>query len=270
MEQVAIGWGQRLRDVVDSTDLCVAGGLGLNIDANRNFIDRVGYRRLFVQPAASDTGIALGCALWGAKMIFGEECTFTMNHAFLGRSYSELEIRVALEKRAEHIAISSGIDVVGATTDLLCRGEIGAWFEGGSEYGPRALGHRSIIADPRRPEMKDILNRRVKHREIWRPFGCSILQERTADYFELTTDSPFMLLAAQARAGIREAIPSVVHVDNTSRIQTLTQEQNGRFYHLVSNFGRRTGVPILLNTSFNVAGDPIVEGLVSSSRVRSK
>lgn len=259
MERVAFLWGRRLRALVDSHDLCVAGGLGLNIDANRNFIERVGFQRLFVQPGASDTGVALGCALWGRHMILGEERVFTMTHAFLGRTYDNRQIRDALEKRRTSIEFVQKDDVAADAAKLLRDGQIGAWFEGGSEYGPRALGHRSIIADARRADAKDVLNKRVKHREPWRPFGCSILQERLRDYFDLSIDSPFMLLAAKARPGIRELIPSVVHVDNTSRIQTVTKEQNGRFFELITHFGRLTGVPVILNTSFNVAGDPIVE-----------
>ena len=259
MERVAILWGSRLRHYVESSNLCVAGGLGLNIDANRNFIDIVGFKNLFVQPAASDTGVPLGCALWGRYMVLGEERDFVMEHAYLGRRYDEEQVSLALEKQESRIDYKKCDDVAPAAASLLAGGAIIAWFQGESEYGPRALGHRSIIADARRGDAKDVLNRRVKHRETWRPFGCSIIKDRLHEYFDLAVDSPFMLLAGNAQPGIRERIPSVIHVDNTSRIQTVTKALNGRFFELISEFDKLTGVPVVLNTSFNVAGDPMVE-----------
>lgn len=259
LEQIGILWGNRLRRLTDSKNLCVAGGLGLNIDANRNFVDVVGFENLFVQPGASDAGIPLGCALWGCHMILGEQRAFQMAHAYLGRSYSGKQIMRALETYTEKISYAQTPDVAAKAAQLLSEGAILGWFEGGSEYGPRALGHRSILADARRPDAKNILNARVKHREPWRPFGCSVKKSSVHEYFDLGVDSPFMLLAGRARRGIRDIIPSVVHVDNTSRIQTVTEEINGRFFALIHEFQKITGVPVILNTSFNLAGEPIVE-----------
>jgi len=259
LEQVAIRLGKRLRGLVDSRNLCVAGGLGLNIDANRNFLEKVGFDGLFVQPGASDTGIPLGCALWGCHMVLGEQRFYEMQHAYLGRSYTKEEINSALEAFNDRIIYRKSSTIAQDAAALLSEGKILGWFEGGSEYGPRSLGHRSILADARRGDTKDVLNQRVKHREKWRPFGAAVLKEHLSEYFELQHESPFMLLAAKARPGVREKVPSVIHVDNTSRIQTVTREQNGRFFDLIEAFYRSTGVPLVLNTSFNIAGDPIVE-----------
>lgn len=259
LEQVAIRLGKRLRSLVDSRNLCVAGGLGLNIDANRNFLEKVGFDGLFVQPGASDTGIPLGCALWGCHMVLGEQRFYEMQHAYLGRSYTEEEINSALEAFNDRIIYRKSSTIAEDAAALLSEGKILGWFEGGSEYGPRSLGHRSILADARRGDTKDVLNQRVKHREKWRPFGAAVLKEHLSEYFELQHESPFMLLAAKALPGIREKIPSVIHVDNTSRIQTVTRAHNGRFFDLIEAFYRTTGVPLVLNTSFNIAGDPIVE-----------
>ena len=182
-----------------------------------------------------------------------------MKHAYLGRSYTTAEIQTALNKFANTMTYRKPPSIAKEAASLLSYGKILAWFEGGSEYGPRALGHRSILADPRRSDAKDVLNRRVKHREQWRPFGAAMLKDRLNDCFDLEHESPFMLLAAKTRPGVREQVPSVVHVDSTTRIQTVTKDLNGRFFDLIEEFYRITGVPMVLNTSFNVAGDPIVE-----------
>jgi carbamoyltransferase len=259
LEQIAIRLGKKLRSLSGSDNLCIAGGLGLNIDANRNFLDKVGFERLFIQPGASDTGVPLGCALWGCHMALEQGRFYEMKHAYLGRPYTAPELQAALDKFAETLTYSKIPSIAKEAAALLSQGKIIAWFEGGSEYGPRALGHRSILADPRRTDAKDVLNRRVKHREHWRPFGAAILKNKLNDCFELEHDSPFMLLAANARPHVREQIPSVLHVDNTTRIQTVTKDVNGRFFDLVDEFHRLTRVPMVLNTSFNLAGDPIVE-----------
>ena len=259
LEEVAIRWGKRLRGLVESKNLCVSGGLALNIDANRNFLDKVGFDRLFIPPGASDTGIPLGCAFWGCHMLLGEKRFYVMDHAYLGRSYQENEIQTSLAAFGDKITYERHPLIAKRAASLLSEGKIVGWFEGGSEYGPRALGHRSILADARRSEAKHVVNHRVKHREGWRPFATAILKDKLSEYFDLEHESPFMLLAAKARPGVREKVPSVIHVDNTSRIQTLTKESNGQFYEVVNEFYKITGVPIILNTSFNFAGEPIVE-----------
>lgn len=259
LEKVAVAWGLRLRAMTGSDNLVIAGGVGLNIDANRNFLEKVGFKNIFVQPASSDSGIGLGCALYGFHILRKQPRFYEMKHAYLGRTYSEKEVVDALKKFEGKIVYRKSSSVARDSAKLLSEGKILGWFEGGSEYGPRALGHRSIVADPRKPDMKDVLNFRVKHREGWRPFATSMLKEKLSEYFELEHESPYMLLAAKGRAGVAEKYPSVIHVDNTSRIQTVTKEANGRYWELINEFYLLTGSPIILNTSFNLGGDPIVE-----------
>lgn len=259
LENVARALGARAKEAAKSENLCVAGGVGLNIDANRLFLDNVGFKRLFVQPGASDAGVPLGSALWGYHMILGEPRFWEMRHAYLGRPYTEQEVAAALETYKEKVSWQKSAAIARDAAALLAEGKVGAWFTGGSEYGPRALGHRSIIVDARRPDMADILNKRVKHREPWRPFATSMLKEELPTWFDMSHESPYMLLAAKALPGVAEKIPSVIHVDGTSRIQTVTRDDNGRYWELIHEFYKATGVPVILNTSFNLGGEPIVE-----------
>lgn len=259
LEQVAVAWGRRLKQITGSKNLCVAGGVGLNIDANKKFLDEVGFDHIFVQPGASDTGIPLGCALYGYHVILNQPRHYIMESASLGRPYGEEEILQAIERRHDKISAIREPDIATTVARLLADGNIVGWFYGGSEYGPRALGHRSILCDARRADMKDILNIKVKRRESWRPFAASVLREYMSDYFEITEESPFMLLAASVRDEKRKQVPAVVHVDGTCRIQSVTGKANGRYYNLIAAFHRITGVPLVLNTSFNLGGDPIIE-----------
>lgn len=260
MEKVAELWGKKLKDITQSKNICIAGGVGLNIDANRNFLTKNGFERIFVQPASDDSGIGLGCALFGYHVILGVQDRFwEMKSASLGRSYSDQEIRDALGERKNEIIYEHREDAVEYIAKKISDGKIIGWFQGGSEFGPRALGNRSIVCDARRKDMKDVLNARVKHREMWRPFAASVLQEKVRDYFELEYDSPFMLLAAPVKKEMRTKIPSVVHIDGTCRIQTVTLESNARYYRLINAFYEITKTPLILNTSFNLGGEPIVE-----------
>jgi len=259
LEQVAIRWGMKLKAITGAANLCIAGGVGLNIDANKSFIDTVGFSNIFIQPGASDAGVPLGCALYGYHVIAGKARFYHMQSASLGRTYTDTEIQAALEEVEDRVTVRKSGSVAKDTAKLLADKKIVGWFYGGSEYGPRALGHRSIICDPRGPEMSKILNSRVKHRELWRPFATSILSNQVETYFDLAFDSPFMLLAAKAKPGVKEQVPAVIHVDNTSRIQSVTKEANGRYFDLIEAFYEETGVPLILNTSFNLGGDPIVE-----------
>ncbi len=261
-EHFAILTGRKLRRVTQSENLCVSGGCALNIDANRNFITEVGFKNLFVQPASSDCGIALGCALWGMHMILKQERFWEMKSASLGRRYSASEIDADIKKFEGKIRHRVSQHVTKEAAKLIADGNIIGWFQGGSEYGPRALGNRSILCDARNKDMRDILNKRVKHREMWRPFAASILLDKLPEWFDLETTSPataFMLLAADVREEKRPLVPSIVHVDNTCRMQSLTPEANGPYFDLVKEFETLTGVPLVLNTSFNLGGDPIVE-----------
>lgn len=259
LEHIAILWGEKLKAITQSNNLCVSGGVGLNIDANKNFLDRVGFKDIFIQPGCSDAGVALGCALYGYHTILDQPRFYTMRSAALGRPYAEQEVLGAIEKRKDEIIVEKYADPAAEAARLVSEGNIIGWFYAGSEYGPRALGHRSILCDARRPEMADVLNNKVKHREPWRPFAASVLLEDVNIYFELDRESPFMLLAAPVRPAWRTKIPAVTHIDNTSRIQTVTHEHNGRYYDLIAAFKKITGVGLILDTSFNLGGEPIVE-----------
>lgn len=259
LERVMVEWGKKVKNITGSKNLCVAGGVGLNIDANKKFLDEVGFERIFVQPASSDTGIPLGCALWGAHMILGLPRFYEMKSASLGQVYSDEEMWKAINARRDEVVVRKSLHIAEETARYIASGEIIGWFQGGSEYGPRALGNRSILCDARNPKMKDIVNEKVKHREPWRPFAASVLAERQSEWFELEHPSPFMLLAAKVREEKQKLIPSVVHVDGTCRIQSVTSEANAPYYELLKAFEGETGTPLILNTSFNDAGEPIVE-----------
>ena len=256
-ERVLKHLAKDLRSKTGSKNICVAGGVGLNSVSNKIILDKCGFENIFVFPACSDSGIPFGLALWGyynsrelgdfpkAKLVF--------NNAYIGREYSSEETREVLEK----YKLPYRKTTLPRVAQYLADGKIVGWVQGGSEYGPRALGHRSILADSRRAEMKDILNARVKHRESFRPFAPAVLAEHSSEYFEFGCESPYMLLIAKVKKP--EAVPAITHVDNTARVQTVTREANGVFYDLIKEFQKLTGIPCILNTSFNDAGEPIVE-----------
>jgi len=241
-----------------SKNLCLSGGVALNSVANKKILDETPFKNVFIQPAAGDDGCAIGNALLGWVDILGQKRAWTMRNAYTGRTYSQEEIDRAIEEYHGWVSpVTRAKDVIASTGRLIADGKIVGWFQGGSEFGPRALGHRSILCDARDGKMKDILNSKVKHREPFRPFAPSILKEFNSEYFELDCDSPFMLLVAQVKKP--EAVPAITHVDNSARVQTITREDNGVFYDLIKSYYELTGVPVILNTSFNVDGEPIVE-----------
>ncbi|HEX6969463.1 MAG TPA: carbamoyltransferase C-terminal domain-containing protein [Micromonosporaceae bacterium] len=270
LEDAMVELAENLYKITRSPNLCLSGGVALNCIANRQILDRTPFEQIFIQPAASDTGLALGAALYGKHVLGRSTHRWVMTDAYLGREYRDDEVLDAL-KQVEGITVEyhgpddsnpyfrSSTPIAQLTARLLAENLIVGWFQGGSEYGPRALGHRSILMDPRRAENKDILNERVKRREGFRPFAPSVLAEFASEYFELDVPSPFMILAAQTREEKADRIPAVVHVDNSARVQTVTRHDNGVFYDLVAEFHRLTGIPVVLNTSFNLAGEPIVE-----------
>jgi carbamoyltransferase len=245
---------QLLRELHDRTGLealCLAGGVALNCVANGRIRDETGFKELFVQPAAYDGGTSLGAAYYTFHHLLREPRTFIMDHAYLGPAFPESESTSALEARGVRYERLSEAALTERTAQALADGQIVGWFQGRMEFGPRALGNRSILADPRRPEMKDILNSRIKHREPFRPFAPSIIEEATGDYFEDAYPSPFMLLAHPVKRERQGEIPAPTHVDGTGRLQTVRRTQNALFYDLIAAFRDRTGVPVLLNTSFN-------------------
>lgn len=240
-----------------SNNLCISGGVALNSVANFK-IHRSGlFKNLFINPAASDTGIPLGAALYGYHKILGASQDYSLIPPFLGPSYSIEAIELALNAFSGYEIVRE--DPIGEAAELLAENFIVGCHYGRSEMGPRALGNRSILMSPLRAENKDILNSRVKHREAFRPFAPAIHAHRATEYFEIDTPSPYMLLVPPVRLEKQSVIPAVTHVDGTGRLQTVTRDMNPLLYRLVELFEQRTGVPVLLNTSFNINNEPIVE-----------
>jgi carbamoyltransferase len=238
-------------------NLCLAGGVALNAVANGRILPETPFRELYIQPAAGDSGTAVGAAYYVWNHELGRPREFVMEHAYTGPEFSDEEIRAALDAagvEAERI----GDDALFATVaERIAAGDVIGWFQGRMEFGPRALGHRSIVADPRSAMMKDILNARIKHREPFRPFAPSILAERTGEWYEQDYPSPFMVLVYKTAADKRDRLAAVNHVDDTGRVQSVEADVEPRYHRLIHEFGRLTGVPILLNTSFN-ENEPIV------------
>ena len=251
--------------------LALAGGCGMNSLANGRLFAETDVEDVYIQAAAGDAGTALGAALWVHHAVLGAPRNgFVMEHCYWGSAHEETEIRRAI---AAGIPESNGqdgafgdlrIETVGCedrlaaeTADALVRGEVVGWYQGRSEWGPRALGNRSILADPRRGDMKDILNLKIKRRESFRPFAPSILEERTGEWFTIDRPDPFMIKVYPIRPEKRELIPAVTHVDGTGRLQTVSRRTNPRYWQLIRAFEERAGVPMVLNTSFN-ENEPIV------------
>jgi len=237
-------------------NLCLAGGVALNSKANGKIVAAGLVDKLFVQPAASDDGVALGAALAPYLDGGGKLPNKEMRHAYLGPSFDDEAIETNL--RTYKLKYARLADPAGTAAELLSNGKILGWFQGRMEFGPRALGSRSILADPRDPEMNAKVNNAVKFREWWRPFAPSFKREAAADYLESATDSPFMILTAQVKPVKRSVIPSVTHVDGSARPQTVEKEVNPLYWRLIDEFGKRTGVPVIMNTSFNLRGEAIV------------
>ncbi len=264
-QNVAYSIQHKLEDVVKhlvekfvgetgSKNLCLAGGVALNSKMNGEILNSGIVDDIFIQPAANDSGNAIGCAV---KMAVEYGNKFEkMNHIYYGPEYTDEEIKKILQM----LKIEAGYytDITGKAAELLAKGKIVGWFQGRMEGGPRALGNRSILADPRDPKMKDTINFYVKHREAFRPFCPSVLNEKRSKYFEVDHETPFMILVQKVPKDVQKEIPAVVHADGTMRSQTVTRGANERYHKLISEFYKLTGVPVLLNTSFNVAGEPIV------------
>ena len=259
IEEGMIFLANRLYELTGSRNLCIAGGAGLNSVANKKILDNTPFENIFVQPASTDDGNAIGCALYGWHELAKGTARYPMRNAYLGTPHSGEKVQAAL--LAHGIARNALAEsaLIGQVASALKDGKIVGWFQAGSEIGPRALGHRSILGDPRRAVMKDLINRKVKHRESFRPYAPSVMEEFASDYFDLDCPSPYMLLVAKVKPGKEKEIPAAIHVDDTARVQTVNEVDNGIWYRLLCEFRRLTGVPVLLNTSFNTRGMPIVE-----------
>ena len=255
LERAARAVAQRFGDLHGIRDLCIAGGVGLNCKMNGALLNGTSYERLFVQPASYDAGAAIGAAMVVAQAN-GDAIRNELEHPYLGPGYSSSGIRSVLDSCA--ISATECDDIADRVAAELAAGRVVGWFQGRMEGGPRALGNRSILANPLSPGITDRLGREVKSRELWRPFCPSILSEAKDDYFENAAEAPFMTTAFTVREEQRASMHSVMHCDFSARPQTVTRSSNPRFHRMLERFQDRTGVPFVVNTSFNVNGEPIV------------
>ncbi len=256
LEEVALELARRLRAATGQRRLCVAGGVAFNSVMNGRLLRESGFDEIFVTPAANDSGAGLGAALWVHHVLKGRGDRIPYPSPGLGPDFDEEACARALQ--AAGLRASRPGDFLAETARRIARGRIVAWFDGPMEYGPRALGHRSILADPRCPDMKDRLNARVKHREGFRPFAPSVLEERASEWFEGARPSPHMLFVFPVRSDKRARVPAICHVDGSARVQTVARATQPRYHALLCAFEAETGVPLVVNTSFNVRGQPIV------------
>jgi len=237
--------------------VCLAGGVALNCVANGMIFDRTDFRDVYVQPAAHDAGTSIGAALYVQHQVLKRPRSFVMRHVYYGPEYSDQEILRDLQAAGCQFQKLTEAALIDRTVEEIAAAKIVGWFQGRMEFGPRALGNRSILADPRRDDMKGILNSRIKYREPFRPFCPSVLAECAGEYFETNYPSPFMVMAYKIKPEQRNRVPAVTHGDGTGRLQTVEQAVNPLYWKLIRRFGDATGVPILLNTSFN-ENEPIV------------
>jgi carbamoyltransferase len=262
-EELLLNMAHAVQRETGESRLCIAGGVGLNSVANWKILRDVGFEEIYIHPAAGDSGGAVGAALYAYHTLLGKPRTFVMEHAFWGAGYAESAVRTFLDGEGIRYERLDDDQLLDRTVAALVKGQVIGWFQDRFEWGPRALGHRSILADPRRADMKDIVNTKIKFREPYRPFAPSVLNERVHEYFdapgiERQYPARFMLLVVDVKPTKRDVIPAVTHVDGTGRLQTVVRDGNPRYYDLIRRFGDATGVPVVLNTSFNLRGEPIV------------
>jgi carbamoyltransferase len=256
-EDVILHVVRQMREDFPSPNLVLSGGVALNCVANARILVETDYESIWIPPNASDTGATLGSALWHYHQQLGHERRFSLKHASYGKAYDDAVIERALRDHGMEFTRLPEDEMLQRVAADLAEGRIVGWFQGRFEMGPRALGNRSILADPRRADMKDTLNRRVKHRESFRPFAPAVLLERVHEWFEIDQADPFMTIAPRVRREKAHIIPAGVHADKTGRIQTVEREANPRYWGVIREFEKLTGVPIVLNTSFN-RQEPIV------------
>ncbi len=258
LEEAEVKMARSLRERTGMDHLCMAGGVGLNSLANWRIMREVPYRDVFIQPAAGDGGTSLGAAMYLWCSLLDNERTCVMDDANTGDGFTDEQIKAFLDTHEVSYRTLSEDELLKSAAKALAEGKIIGWFQGRMEFGPRALCNRTIFANPTLHDMKDVLNARVKHREPFRPFAPVVPVENQREYFDMHIPSPYMLLIGDVHEDKRDVIPAVTHVDGTARVQTMTEKQNPLAYRLLREFEKLTKVPVLLNTSFNIRGEPIV------------
>jgi len=257
LEEVVLDLLRKIADRTGLKDLCLAGGVALNCTMNGKIVRETPFERVYIQPAAYDGGTALGAALYVKHHVLGAPRDQVMDHTYWGLDYSPEACRTALDAHDLKYRELPDETLASEVAALVANRQIVGWYQGRFEWGPRALGNRSIVCDPRDPGMKDHLNHRIKHRESFRPFAPSVLEERAADWFEDGSPSPFMLMTCQVRREQQSRVPAITHVDGSARQQTVSRRTNPKYWALLHAFEKQTGVPIVLNTSFN-ENEPVV------------
>jgi carbamoyltransferase len=257
-EEIMVHVARALHARTGQRSLAAAGGVALNCVANAKILRETPFDEIYVMPNAGDRGLALGAALYGYHVVLGGEERHPPEHDYLGRTATDAQIVAAL-RDATDTEFKKSDDIAAECAALVAKGRIIGWVQGGGEFGPRALGHRSILADPRTPASKERLDAEIKRREWFRPYAPSVLAEHADDYFEMLGPSPYMLLAVNTRLAVRDKVPAIVHVDGTARVQTVARDIEPLYHRLISRFHELTDVPLVLNTSFNGYGEPMVE-----------
>jgi carbamoyltransferase len=257
LEEAEFALVNKLQRETGQTALCMAGGVALNSAFNGKVLPQTQFREIYIQPAAGDAGTSLGVCFYIYHQILGQPRAFVLDHAYTGPRYANGTAADALQHYGLRYSELGEGELTAEAAHIVAQGDVLGWFQGRMEWGPRALGNRSIIADPRRDDMKDTLNARIKHRESFRPFAPSILEEAVGDYFDQRYPDPFMIKVYNVLPEKRAEIPAVTHVDGTGRLQTVSQATNPLYWRLIKAFESETGTPVVLNTSFN-ENEPIV------------
>jgi carbamoyltransferase len=255
-EEAMLHLANLARKLTGAKNLCVAGGVALNCVANGRLQRETEFEKFFFYPAAGDTGTSVGAALVVEHLLNGGKRSMEVASEYLGQGFTPAQVREVLDRGQLRYHTLEDPELVAAR--MVADGLIIAWFQGRAEFGPRALGNRSIVADPRRKDMKDLLNAKVKFREVFRPYAPSVAEESCGKYFGSPVPSPYMLRAYPTRPELIDKLPAITHVDGTARVQTVNEQQNPRYYRLIKEFGRLTGIDCVLNTSFNIRGEPII------------
>jgi len=257
-EETLVSIARHIYDETKLDKLCLAGGLFLNCVANSKILEQTEFKEVFIQPAAGDSGGALGVASYVYHSILKKPRNYVMHHAYLGTEYSPEQVRTILLNKNIIFDEFSDEELAKFIAKEISQDKIVGWFQGKMEFGPRALGNRSILANAVNPGIKEILNSKVKKREPFRPYAPAVLEEKAAEFFELQGKSPFMLLAPKVKSEKKEFIPGVVHMDGSARVQTVSKNTNLKLWQLIKEFENITGIPVIINTSFNLRGEPIV------------